>query len=69
MSDLAFSDFTKQISSLSYEQTITLMEKMLENLRKKASNPTAENDYKKIEDVITKTSMNSMWEALKNDMW
>ena len=44
MSDLAFSDFTKQISSLSYEQTITLMEKMLENLRKKASNPTAEKN-------------------------
>ncbi|UTD06953.1 hypothetical protein E4N90_02940 [Treponema denticola] len=69
MSGLTFSDFTKQISSLSYEQTIILMEKMLENLRKKASNSTPENDYKKTEDVITKTSMNSMWEALKNDTW
>lgn len=69
MSDLAFSDFTKQISSLSYEQTIILMEKMLENLRKKAPISASETDYKKIENIIIKTSMNTMWEELKNDTW
>ena len=30
MSDTAYADFTEQVLSLSYEQTIILMEKMLE---------------------------------------
>ena len=35
MSDVAFADFTNQILSLTYEQTIILMEKMLESLKTK----------------------------------
>lgn len=35
MSDAAFEDFTKQVLELSYEQTLTLMEKMLESLKTK----------------------------------
>lgn len=34
MSDTAYADFTEQVLSLSYEQTIILMEKMLESLKK-----------------------------------
>ena len=35
MSDTAYADFTEQVLSLSYEQTIILMEKMLDSLKKK----------------------------------
>ena len=35
MSDSAFADFTEQVLSLSYEQTIILMGKMLESLKNK----------------------------------
>lgn len=35
MSDAAFENFTKQVLELSYEQTLTLMEKMLESLKTK----------------------------------
>ena len=35
MSDAAFEDFTKQVLELPYEQTLTLMEKMLESLKTK----------------------------------
>lgn len=35
MSDLAFADFSEQVLSLSYEQTIILMGKMLESLKSK----------------------------------
>ena len=35
MSDTAYADFTEQVLSLSYEQTIILMEKMIESLKKK----------------------------------
>ena len=35
MSDVAFENFTKQVLELSYEQTLTLMEKMLESLKTK----------------------------------
>lgn len=37
MSDLAFEDFTKQALSLSYDQTIVLMGKLLESLKTKKS--------------------------------
>ena len=36
MSDTAYVDFTEQVLSLSYEQTIILMEKMLEALKTKS---------------------------------
>ena len=35
MSDAAFENFTKQVHELSYEQTLLLMEKMLESLKTK----------------------------------
>lgn len=35
MSDSAFADFSEQVLSLSYEQTIILMGKMLESLKSK----------------------------------
>lgn len=36
MSDTAYVDFTEQVLSLSYEQTIILMEKMLESFKTKS---------------------------------
>lgn len=41
MSDSTFADFTEQVLSLSYEQTIILMGKMLESLKTKRK----EEDY------------------------
>ena len=35
MSDAAFENFTKQVLELSYEQTLLLIEKMLESLKTK----------------------------------
>ena len=65
MSDTAYADFTEQVLSLSYEQTIILMEKMLESLKKKRN----EENYAKMETDIARSSMNTMWEELKNDTW
>lgn len=65
MSDVAFADFTEQVLSLSYEQTLTLMGKMLESLKTKRS----EENYTEMENDITRSSMNTMWEELKNDTW
>ena len=65
MSDLAFADFTEQVLSLSYEQTLILMGKMLESLKTKRS----EENYAEMENDITRSSMNIMWEELKNDTW
>ena len=65
MSDIAYADFTEQVLSLSYEQTIILMEKMLESLKSKR----IAEDYTELEKDITRTSMKAMWEELKNDTW
>ncbi len=65
MSDSAFLDFSEQVLSLSYEQTILLMGKMLESLKSKR----IAEDYSELEKDMTKSSMNSMWEELKNDTW
>lgn len=65
MSDIAFADFTEQVLSLSYEQTLILMGKMLESLKTKRS----ENNYNEMEKDIARSSMNTMWEELKNDTW
>lgn len=65
MSDAAFADFTKQVLSLSYDQTIILMEKMLESLKTKKS----EESYAEMEQDITQSAMNTMWEELKDDTW
>ena len=65
MSDAAFEDFTKQVLELSYEQTLTLMEKMLESLKTKRK----EENYSEMEKDIARSSMNTMWEELKNDTW
>ena len=65
MSDATYADFTEQVLSLSYEQTIVLMGKMLESLKTKR---IAEN-YSEMEHDITQSSMNAMWEELKNDTW
>ena len=65
MSDVAFENFTKQVLELSYEQTLTLMEKMLESLKTKKN----EENYSEMEKDIARSSMNTMWEELKNDTW
>ena len=65
MSDVAFADFTEKVLSLSYEQTLILMGKMLESLKTKRS----EENYTEMEKDITRSSMNTMWEELKNDTW
>ena len=65
MSDAAYADFTEQVLSLSYEQTIVLMGKLLESLKTKRS----EENYAEMENDIARSSMNTMWEELKNDTW
>ena len=65
MSDTAYVDFTEQVLSLSYEQTIILMGKMLESLKTKRN----EENYTEMENDIARSSMNTMWEELKNDTW
>ena len=65
MSDFAFADFSEQVLSLSYEPTIILMGKMLESLKSKR----LAEDYTELEKNMTRTSMNAMWEELKNDTW
>lgn len=65
MSDSAYADFTEQVLSLSYEQTIALMGKMLESLKTKRN----EENYAEMENDIARSSMNAMWEELKNDTW
>ena len=65
MSDVAFADFTEQVLSLSYEQTIILMSKMLENLKTKRLS----EDYAEMENTFARSSMNAMWEELKDDAW
>ena len=65
MSDSAFADFSEQVLSLSYEQTIILMEKMLESLKSKR----IAEDYTELEKDMTKASMHAMWEELKDDAW
>lgn len=65
MSDVAFAEFTEQVLSLSYEQTLTLMSKMLESLKTKRR----EENFAELEKDVTHSSMNSMWEELKNDTW
>ena len=65
MSDVAFADFTEQVLSLSYEQTLTLMSKMLESLKTKRR----EDSFAELEKDVARCSMNSMWEELKNDTW
>ena len=65
MSDTAYVDFTEQVLSLSYEQTIILMGKMIESLKTKRN----EENYTEMENDIARSSMNTMWEELKNDIW
>ena len=65
MSDIAYADFTEPVLSLSYEQTIILMGKMLESLKTKRN----EENYTEMENDIARSSMNTMWEELKNDTW
>ena len=65
MSDTAYVDFTEQVLSLSYDQTIILMGKMLESLKTKRN----EENYTEMENDIARSSMNTMWEELKNDTW
>ena len=50
MSETAFADLTKQILSLSYNQTIILMSKMLESLKSKR----IEEDYQKLVAAVIK---------------
>ena len=70
MADIAFEDVIKQVLSLSYEQTIILMEKMLENLKTKHSVQKDEKaEYNKMAENLARSSMNTMWEELKNDTW
>ena len=65
MSDTAYADFTEQVLSLSYDQTIILMGKMLESLKSKKR----EENYFEMENDISRNSMNTVWDELKNDTW
>ncbi len=58
MSDLAFADFTEQVLSLSYDQTLILMSKMLESLKAKRS----EENYAEMEKDIARSSRSSFYD-------
>ncbi len=60
MGDAAFAQLSEQALSLSYDQTLILIMKMLENLKSKK---TAEWD-KEMDDAVVQSSMNTMWEEL-----
>ena len=53
MSDSAFADFTEQVLSLSYEQTIILIGKMLESLKNKRN----EENYAEMENDIAEAQL------------
>ena len=65
MSDTAFADFTEQVLSLTYEQTIVLMGKMLESLKTKKQT----EDFSEIGKDISTSHMTAVWKELKNDTW
>ena len=65
MVDTAFAQLTEQALSLSYDQTLILIMKMLENLKSKKP---LENDTKMDSDLAS-SSMKAMWEELKDDAW
>lgn len=65
MSDAAYADFTEQVLALSYDQTLLLMAKMLESLKQKK----AEADFAEMENVVTQSHANAVWEELKDDAW
>ena len=69
MSEIVSADFVQQVLSLSYDQTIVLMEKMLENLKTKTSESHSINNYAEMERNVSESVMNSMWSELKNDAW
>ena len=69
MSEIVFADFVQQVLSLSYDQTIVLMEKMLENLKTKDPESHSVNNYADMERNVSESVMNSMWSELKNDAW
>ena len=52
MSDAMFLDFTNYALKLSYEQTLTLMKTLLENLKNKASFEKVEEQEEKIPDFL-----------------
>ena len=64
MSDAVFAAIPEKVLSLSYEQTIVLMEKMLENLRGKISDTESVSSYEKMEQIVSNHTMNSMWKEL-----
>lgn len=67
MPEKSFNDFRNQIFSLTYEQSLALMAAILENLKSKVPEKTEVDDLTKLDSVVAKSSMNSMWEELKND--
>ena len=65
MVDTVFENFTEQALSLSYDQTIICMGKMLQSFKSKKT----QQNYSEMENDISRSSMNTMWEELKNDTW
>lgn len=65
MSEAAFADVTEQVLSLSYDQTLVLMAKMVESLKTKK----AESDLAEIEEAASRSHLNAMWKELKDDAW
>ena len=65
MSDIAFKDFTEKAQSLSYEQTLSLMQILLQNLQKKS----LQKEYDDMKNDVIQHSMNAVWEELKDDAW
>lgn len=69
MSDAAFDDFTEQVLSLSYDQTLVLMAKMVESLKTKRADGGRDEAVRDRERGVAQAHMSAMGEELKDDAW
>ena len=69
MSDAAFADFTEQVLSLSYDQTLVLMAKLVESLKTKRAERGHDEAVRDMERGVAQAHLSAMWEELKDDAW
>ena len=83
MSDMAFNAVMNEVDSFSYNQVVALMVRLTQALQKRTSLSEQGIDEDEVERInavytkipreeqisATKSSMLSMWEAVKNDSW
>lgn len=72
MSDVAFEEFAGTALTLSYEQRLNLLMRLANSLKNNSnlvSDIFPADEYAKMEETISRSNMNVMWEELKNDTW